>query len=186
MKNGAALTPPAASVFEAAARGDGAAIEEIAASIRTIAAQICRGSGDASRWPSLDWQDVAQEASRRFFHSGLHQYRGTGREWSYLYSLVKATWIQLARSELRRSRREETWATERDSAPAPDVAVRLAARLKVERILSRLGCDCRELLEQVFLDGRSYEELAVVTGLAESSLRAKVSRCIRRARENTT
>ena len=53
----------------------------------------------------------------------------------------------------------------------------------VEKILSRMDEGCRRLLERVFLEGASYTELAGELEIVESSVRAKLARCVRRARE---
>jgi DNA-directed RNA polymerase specialized sigma24 family protein len=55
--------------------------------------------------------------------------------------------------------------------------------LDVAWILERLQEECRELLTRVFLHEVPYPQLANDLDLAESSVRAKVSRCVRRARE---
>jgi DNA-directed RNA polymerase specialized sigma24 family protein len=93
-----------------------------------------------------------------------------------VYTIVKATLIQLARSASRRKRREETADLKASPAPDPDSAI------DVRNLLSRLDKACQELLRRAFLDGASYADLSAELGLAESSIRAKVSRCIRKAR----
>ena len=69
----------------------------------------------------------------------------------------------------------------------PRAAILLAALLTVAArvvvALSRLDDGCRELLARTFLEDIPYSQLATDMGLAESSVRAKVSRCLGRARE---
>jgi RNA polymerase sigma factor (sigma-70 family) len=148
--------------------------------IQAFARHLCRGSyGSASG--SLDWEDVAQEAGRRFFSSGLDGFRSDATLASlksYLYTIVKATRIQHYRSTSRRRRREEATSIDGPSM-APAVA---ESRAFLERILGRISTECRELLERSFLDGATNADLAAELGLAESSVRSKLTRCLQRAR----
>ena len=169
--------PGTSSLFEAARRCERWAEEEINRLTRSFARHVTGGGGLPGA-PELDWEDVAQEASRRFFSTGIQQFRAGGPERSYLYSIVKVTMIQLARGASRRRRREETIEAA-DVVPADDPTSRFDAR----RLLERLDSSCRQLLERVFLQSASHAELAKELGLAESSVRSRLSRCIRRARE---
>lgn len=168
------------SLFEASSRGDRAGQEEIARLMRHFARVLCRGGGPPGA-PDLDWEDVAQEALRKLFHVGLGQYRGQGSEKSYLFSIVKCTMIQMARTAHRRRRREANAVAE-DLVPPHNPG----PRMLVTRILNLVSAECRELLERVFLYGEPYAELAHALAMEESSVRAKVSRCIRKARTAMT
>jgi RNA polymerase sigma factor (sigma-70 family) len=170
-------TPGSGPWIEAARRGDRQAQDEIVRIFVGFSRHILRwgGSGLASE---MDPEDLAQEASRRFFSSAIEGYRGQGSERSYLYSIVKATYLQIWRSYDRRKRRELSVAPEDEALPAES-----SARLDVMLILKRLGSPCRELLERVYLDGATHAQLAAELQLEESSVRAKLSRCLGRARE---
>jgi DNA-directed RNA polymerase specialized sigma24 family protein len=167
--------PPA--WFGRARAGDPAAHAELTRIVRGLARTICRGGGPAGA-REIDWEDVAQESLRKLFATGLERYRGTGSETSYLFTLVKCTVIEMSRSARRRQRRHELSLTG-DATTHPNPG----AGIDVEWILGRLSGECRELIERAFLHGQSYSSLAHEMGMAESSVRAKLSRCIRRARE---
>ena len=160
---------------------DPAAQAEADRVIRRFARLVCRGGGPPGA-PDLDWEDVAQEAYRKLFSVGLDQYRGGGTESSYLYSIVKATVIQMARSADRRQRRE-TALSSNDPAPRSMDPV---AMLDVRRVLATLDPGCRELIERFFLRDETHADLARDLGLVESSVRARLSRCLKRAREIAT
>lgn len=166
-----------ADLFEAARTGDSAAQAEISKLVRAFARQVCRGGGPSG---SMDasWEDVAQEASRKIFTTGLARFRGAGTEKSFLYSVVRLTVIQMSRSANRRNLREETL-----GPPTPNHSGGPELRIDVMKILSRLPQDCRQLMERVFLSGEAYGDLASELGLEESSVRSRVSRCLKRARE---
>jgi RNA polymerase sigma factor (sigma-70 family) len=174
------MSPAAESRIEAARQGETWAQKELAETIARFARHACTRVGTRLA-ADLAWEDVAQEASRKFFAVGIHQYRGKGTEDSYLYTVVKSTLVQLARGATRRKTREEATAPEEDHVSTSA----LQNRLDVAWILERIQEECRELLTAVFLNEIPYAQLASDLSLAESSVRAKVSRCVRRARELT-
>jgi DNA-directed RNA polymerase specialized sigma24 family protein len=162
--------------FEKARGGDPDAQAEIVAVIRSFARAVCRGGGPGGT--ACDWEDVAQEASRRFFAGGLERFRKAGSERSYLYAIVRTTVLELARRDARRQAREANSALDgvgvvHDPTPVFDARA----------ILRRLAEDCATLLERVFLQGTPYATLAGELNMLESSVRVRVSRCLRQARE---
>jgi RNA polymerase sigma factor (sigma-70 family) len=166
---------PPRGLFEAARRGDAAAHEELSRLARAFARQICRGGGP-SGVTDMDWEDVAQESLRKVLATGLERYRGTGGESSYMYSVVKTTVIQMSRTARRRQQREQKAASDAIVAPNP------GHRVDVLELLGLLSEECRELIERAFLYGEPYPALARDLGLAESSVRSRLSRCLGRAR----
>ena len=163
------------TLIEAARHGERDAEEEIAQLIRAYSRHVCR-SGASSNMPDIDWEDVAQEASRKFFAVGIKQFRPGGPVRSYLYSIVRTTFLELVRRSWRRKQREE----QSTIMPAPPDNPETQTLL--HRILSRLPEVCRELLARLYFDGATYAELAVELNLAESSVRARSSRCLGKAR----
>jgi len=163
-------------LFDAVRRGESWAERQVMEELERFARHICHSGSSLSA--EMDPEDLAQEAARRFFTVGLEQYRGGGSEGSYLYSIVKSMLVQAARTRRRRLKREDVVAPVDEShVEDPD------PKLEVGLLLRRLGEACRELLQRVFLDETPYPVLAADLDLAESSVRAKVSRCLRRARE---
>ena len=163
-------------LFDRLKAGDRSAQTELCDLARAFARQICRGGGPPGA-PDVAWEDVAQESLRKLLSGGLDRYRATGSPKSYLYTIVKSTMIAMSRSARRRAAREEASAHGPTATPAhPGHAI------EVHQILAMLSGDCRALLERAFLHGATYPELARDLGLEESSVRAKLSRCIRKAR----
>jgi RNA polymerase sigma factor (sigma-70 family) len=163
-------------LFDRALRGENAAQSEIHGIIRRIARAISLRGGPGGA--DLDWEDVAQEASRRFFSQGIRQYRGDGSEESFLYGIVRTTVLLVARQAIRRREREAS----------PDFLGTTVVRPQEHRIdarliLDRLDPECARLLEQVYLHDTPYAALADDLGLQESAVRVRVSRCLRKAME---
>jgi RNA polymerase sigma factor (sigma-70 family) len=165
-------------LFDKAAAGDSSAQDEIAAEIRRIARTICRRQGPGGI--DVDWEDVAQEASRHFFAVAIHRFRKRGAERSYLFAIVRTTFLQILRASKRRRDRENT-------APPPEPRRHdVDAGMDVRNLLSRISEECSKLLQRIFLHGETYGALAAELDVLESSVRTKVSRCLRRARTMAT
>jgi RNA polymerase sigma factor (sigma-70 family) len=161
-------------LFERAVAGDASAQAEISEALRRIARSICRRTGPGG--VHVDWEDVAQEASRHFFAVAVHRFRKRGAETSFLYAVVRTTFLQILRSSSRRRDREVAASEPEPTRHDPDVEI------DVRLLLNRLSGDCARLLERVFLQGETYTVLAMELGMQESSVRARVSRCLRQAR----
>ncbi len=164
------------TLFESARVADPAAVEEIHRLVRGFSRRVCFGGGPPGA-PALDWEDVAQEASQKFLTVGIRQYRGTGSEQGYLYGIVRATAIQMSRAARRSSHREQRWMSD-----GPVRTKDHTHRLDLRKILERLSAECSQIIERIHLLGDSHAELARELGLAESSVRARLSRCMRKAR----
>jgi RNA polymerase sigma factor (sigma-70 family) len=161
--------------FEKAFLGDSDAQGEIVRVIRQLSRAVCSGGGpDGS---AVDWEDIAQDASERFFSVGIRQFHKVGSERSFLYSIIRSTILQRVRSETRRRARE------RASTELHVVAHNTGDAFDVRKILVQLTEDCRDLLTRVFLQDEPYSTLAGDLGVLESSVRVKVSRCLQKARE---
>ncbi len=167
------------SLIEAAKGGAAWAERELAELLRGYSRHVCRGTGPGGD-AGLSWEDVAQEASRRVFTVGLERYRPGGPERAYLYAIVRSTYLQMARGARRRQAREEGGTALGTAGDDPE------RRTLLHGILARLDGACRHLLARLFFDGAGYADLAIELNLAESSVRARASRCLGRAREIAT
>ena len=164
------------AIFEQARAGVPAAQGEIVRLIQGLSRAACAGGGLATS--DIEWEDVAQEASRRFFVAGVQQFRKPGSEKNFLYTIVRSALIQIIRSEARRRVREEKVTVEQVVPPHDP-----APKLTVSRILERIPEGCSDILTRVFLRGEPYSMLARDLGMLESSVRTKVTRCLKRARQ---
>ena len=146
--------------------------------IRQLSRAACARGGPATA--DVDWEDVAQDACRRFFSVGIEQFRKSGSERSFLYTIVRSAVIQIVRGEARRRVREEASIQPRVVSPHDPLP-----KFDVAKILGLLSEECRAVLTRVFLRGEPYSSLASDLGILESSVRTKVTRCLRRARQAT-
>ncbi len=167
--------------IERARQGDRAAQQQLLVLVQRFARHVC--SRLSAGWEAeFDAEDLAQESFTRLLTTGLGQYAARGSEESYLYALVRTTMLMRVRSAERRKRREEA------ALPEPASGTRTDSisddRLQVDSILAQLDEACRQLLRRVFLEEVPYSRLASELALAEASVRSRVSRCLRRAREH--
>jgi RNA polymerase sigma factor (sigma-70 family) len=183
---GRSESPSLEEAMTAAQNGDAWAEERLVGEVRSLSRIVCT-KGQAPEMGGLDWEDVSQEAGQRLFSVGLQRYRGDGSVRNYLYSIVKVTMLQMLRSATRRRAREQVAADEEREPFFPaqrnDSDDPTAERVSVRQVLAALAPECQELIEAMFLNAATYRQIAKETGLAESSVRSKLSRCLRRARE---
>lgn len=165
------------SRFEAAARGEAWAVRELVELCDRFARHVCGRASSAWR-AGIEADDLAQDAAARLLTVGIAQYGGRGSEESFVYTLVRSTFLMRIRAADRRRQREETVAV-----ATPEAVDDAHAGLEVRSLLARLDATCRDLLRRVFLEEEPYASVAAELELAESSVRAKVSRCVGRARE---
>jgi len=164
-------------LIERALQKDSAAEREIHDMIRRIARTSCRRNGTSN--VNLDWEDVAQEAGRRFFEISIHKYRGEGSEEGYVRAIVRTTMLQVLRSEKRRNQRESHIELRLLQPPNAETLIDVSA------VLKKLSDECAELLVRLYLAGDTYTSLASEMEMLESSVRTRASRCLRRARKIT-
>jgi RNA polymerase sigma-70 factor (ECF subfamily) len=172
-----------AAWIEGARRGEAPATQALGEYVHALAREVCRPH--SASLGGAEWEDVAQEAAIRVFSSGMRRYEGTGSARGYLYSIIKSSLLQTIRGVRRRRAREA--ASEVSSAPPAlhGGPHRKSSSLDVAALLARLEEECRSLIERVFFEGVAYARLSQESGLAESSIRARLSRCLRRLRESS-
>jgi RNA polymerase sigma factor (sigma-70 family) len=170
------------ALFEAARHGEGAARVALHEEIRRLSRALSERTSMLAGVPSLDWEDIAQEATGRVFEVGLAQFRGQGSARGFLYKTVKATMLMAIRASRRREDREAGYVRESEVRSDRETT---QTRLDVETVLGRLDAGCRELVAGLFLDGLTVRALARAEGVEESTVRSRLSRCLRRARELT-
>lgn len=69
-----------------------------------------------------------------------------------------------------------------DRRPPYEELLRKDERARLRWALMQLDRDCQDLIRRRYIEGRRYAELAADAGLAESSLRGRMFRCLKRVR----
>ena len=153
------------------------AVERVERWIRLSASSFRRRLGD-------DWEDAVQEALvevTRDLRDG--RVRDLGRLRPYVWRVAANTCLDRVR---RRSRwvwvdAEEVDLPSSQGSVLSDLLER-GAVLSLLELASRCPESCRRLWEMI-LEGLSYREMSARTGLAEGTLRVRVLRCRRHARQ---
>ena len=120
----------------------------------------------------------AEEAVQDTFvraHRSLARYEEQSRFGPWLFRILLN---QLRTLSAKRRRREQTFVpfgVEAGSTPAPDTA-ELQWQVDVQGALMRLAPDAREALLLKFVEDRSYEDMADITGVGVSALKMRVKR----------
>lgn len=64
-----------------------------------------------------------------------------------------------------------------------DTEFQIKAKNQLVELLSKLSSEDRKLIEDRFIDDTSYEELAIVHGVSSAGIRQRISRLLKRIRE---
>ena len=163
-------------------KGDGAAIRLVDGWIDVVLAE---GFGALRQ----DWDDLRQETRFRVYRNlsrGHFHEQAAFR--TYVHRIAKNVCIDSSRKAYRR--RERRTADPEDAPPAPRTENADAAALArdvVSAIMHRLSSEERVLIRMVLCEHYSYREVASRLGLAEGTVKSRLSRCkrkiLRRRRE---
>lgn len=133
----------------------------------------------AYRLPRESADDVFQDVWIRIY-DGLTSYRGDGDLRAWIRSITLRACADHARRSKRHGLAEPLDRTEAVTAAVAD----LDAALDVRMAVSRLGDSCRATIELAFFDDLTQAETARRLGVPEGTVAARVSRCLRRLRDD--
>lgn len=157
--------------------GSREAVDTVSGWIRAAASPFRRRLGD--RWEDLV-QDILLEVTRLL---GEDRFRGASSLKTYLWRVASHTGLDRMRAEGRVTFQE----LEPDDGPSALPAQRahgsgVRQRDLLLRVLREIPGECRRLWQMV-VEGWSYREMSVETGVTEGALRVRVLRCRRKAAE---
>ncbi|MBI4867309.1 MAG: sigma-70 family RNA polymerase sigma factor [Candidatus Wallbacteria bacterium] len=125
-------------------------------------------------------EELAQETFLKAYRS-LASFDGRRSGFkTWLYRIGLNLCLDHFRRRRVRAAEEEKLAHENRAENSPAPTDRLAQRDQLMRLLGRVAGDEAELLLMRYADDLTYEEMAVVTGLGESTLRSRVHRALRK------
>ena len=157
--------------------GDASAFEELVrtyeAPVYRLALRMCGGRAE-------DAQEVAQEAFLAAWR-GLPRFRGQCRFSSWLYKLTANAAVDHLRRE---KRRPAAVPLENAGEPADPHTPQeeLERREEIERGLSALSPEHREVLLLRQMQGLSYQEIGAALSLEEGTVKSRISRAKRQLR----
>jgi RNA polymerase sigma-70 factor (ECF subfamily) len=124
-----------------------------------------------------EWEDLHQEIRLRVFRNlGTNRFRGTSELRTYVHRIARNTCIDAwRRISLRRDAAGA--ADPPAEIPGADAAEHLISRDLLRKILLGSTPEERHLLELVHSEHLSYAEIARRLGVAEGTIKARVSRC---------
>lgn len=135
-----------------------------------------------SRAPRDMVADLAQETFLRAWRS-IAGFRGASSFRVWLYRIA----LNLNSSEQKRRRRVSPWsddlaASTAVEAQASDALEAQAERHDLQRVLASLPAADRELVQFLYRDGLSYEEIGLLTGMPLGTLKVRLHRARQRLR----
>ncbi|HVL89132.1 MAG TPA: sigma-70 family RNA polymerase sigma factor [Actinomycetota bacterium] len=124
-------------------------------------------------------EDVFQDVWIRIY-DGLARYRGDGT----LRAWIRQVTISACQEHFRRSKKLGVVEPLEEAGAAPAAVTDLDEALDVRLAVNRLSSPCRSTIEMAFFDDLTQAETARRLGAPEGTVAARVSRCLRRLRED--
>jgi RNA polymerase sigma-70 factor (ECF subfamily) len=128
-----------------------------------------------------DAEEAVQDAFVRA-HRSLSRYEERAQFGPWMFRIVLNQCRTISAKRRRRDRTFVPFTLEARDAPAPD-ATELRWETDVQGALMRLAPDAREALLLKFVEDRSYEDMADLTGVGVSALKMRVKRAREQLRE---
>ncbi len=136
-----------------------------------------------------DAQDIAQDAFIKAMR-GLESLRDQSAAGTWLYRITMNVWKNRVRSEKRRffwKTFSLNWSKEGEDeqpalqitspeAPADEALEKENEKESLEKALSQLDAEDRAILVLREIDGRSYREIAEITGIPLGTVKSRISR----------
>lgn len=126
-----------------------------------------------------DADDLAQDALLKAYRC-LRQFRYQCAFSTWLFTIVRSVFLDAARSRARRERAHEAHARcegEPDAAPAPDeLQAREQDRARIWRALRQVPVEFRGAVVLFDVEGKTYDEVAAVEGVAVGTVKSRLSR----------
>lgn len=167
--------PDVETLVARAQEGDARAFEQL---IRTHLGVVRRyARAHAPREEDAD--DLAQDALLKAYRS-VRQFRYQCAFSTWLYAIVRSVFLDAAKSRAGRERAHEASARESsdpDTAPGADELLhREQDRARVWRALRQLPVEFRGALVLFDVEGKSYDEVAAIEGVAVGTVKSRLSR----------
>lgn len=131
----------------------------------------------------MDREDLYQEIAFQAW-KGFHHYRGEAAFSTWLYQVALNTAI----TSLKRQKRSKALFTSVDVVPdtrEPEPNEWKDERLSMLKQAINALNEIEKAVVVLFLEGRSYEEMEVITGITSGTLRVKMNRIKEKLRINT-
>ena len=174
-------------ILRRAQKGDTAAFEQLITPHEQLVWRVCWHYTHNTE----DAKDCAQEAMVKAWRS-LPQYRQDCALETWLYRIASSCCVDFLRRQKRRAAEStdalaESGFDPADPAPQPDeTALRRDAAQQLYQAIDQLPGDMRTALILSAVEGRKYEEIAQITGVAAGTVKSRINRARQKLKEILT
>ena len=170
-----------------AQRGDTSAFEQLVTPHEQLVWRVCWHFTHHTQ----DAQDCAQEAMVKAWRA-LPSYRQDCSLETWLYRIATSCCIDFLRRKKRTAAQSADQLAEAgfdpaDPAPQPEeTAIRQDEKQQIRQALAELPADMRTALILSAVEGRKYEEIAAITGVAAGTVKSRINRARQKLAEILT
>ena len=140
---------------------------------------------DNFRWALKDFrEDIVQEVRLKvYINLKENKFRKVSQLRTYVCRIAKYTCIDYLRKTYTHSESDLESEDIKDEDNALDRMIHVEKEKLINIILNEIAEMCREILEMVFREKFSYNEISIIMNVAEGTVKSRVSRCIKKAIE---
>ena len=140
---------------------------------------------DNFSWVLKDFrEDIVQEVRLKVFvNLKENKFRKASQLKTYVYRIAKYTCIDYLRKTYTHSESDLETEDIKDEDNALNRMIHVEKEKIINLILNEIAEMCREVLEMVFREKLSYNEISIIMNIAEGTVKSRVSRCIKKAIE---
>lgn len=140
---------------------------------------------DNFRWALKDFrEDIVQEVRLKvYINLKENKFRKVSQLRTYVCRIAKYTCIDYLRKTYTHSESDLESEDIKDEDNALDRMIHVEKEKLINIILNEIAEMCREVLEMVFREKLSYNEISIIMNVAEGTVKSRVSRCIKKAIE---
>ncbi len=129
-----------------------------------------------------EWEDIIQDVHLKLYVNLQHgKFLHHSSLQTYVYRIAKYTCIDYLRRKKYRGDSDVQMNDIRDDEPHFESLVQKERKEALRQIMTRLPALCRQVLKMAFIEQLAYKRIAVRLGIAEGTVKSRVSRCIHKA-----
>jgi len=129
-----------------------------------------------------DWDDIIQDVRMKLYiNLKQKRFRSSSSLKTYVYRIAKYTCIDYLRKKYRTKEVSIDSVEVKEEKDAFATLIRKEQEQIVRQIFLELAERCRKILQMVFIEKLSYKEISSRLGVAEGTVKSRVSRCIEKA-----
>ena len=128
------------------------------------------------------YEDILQDVRLKvYINLKQNRFRKDASLKTYVYRIAKYTCIDYIRKMYKQQSNVDDIIHTDDNDNALDKLINHEKETVFQTVLKEIAAMCREMLQLVFIERLSYNEISIILNIAEGTVKSRVSRCLKKA-----